>query len=167
MLVNSYMRIYILVLAVLAISDRSLACTCPVGTIDERFESATVVFRVLVTGTELRPLSEIVESKWFASQGLSKDEIAEILEESPNYVRITFRKIEAYKGEAEVPEFLYEMTFSPGNCGLGLAAGVEYVIFSGGTQFEFASFCTGSFGFFNPDGTQVKPDLDRLRELSE
>lgn len=161
------MRINLLVLVALAMSGQSLACSCPVGTIDERFESATLAFRVLVTGTELRPLSEIVESEWFAGKGFSVDDVAEILEETPNYVRITFRMIEAYKGEAQVPDFLYEMTFSPGNCGLGLAAGVEYIIFSSGEQFEFASFCTGSFGFFNPDGTEVKPDLDRLRELAE
>lgn len=59
------------------------------------------------------------------------------------------------------------MTFWPGNCGLGLMTGIEYVIFQLGEPLEFASFCTGSFGFFNAEGTEVKPDLDRLRELAK
>lgn len=160
------MRSSFLVLIALLLPVQSLACSCPVGTIDERLESAAVAFRVLVTGTELRPLSEIVESEWFAGKGFTDEEVTEILKESPNYVRVSFRLIETYKGESHIPDFLYEMTPSPGNCGLGLAAGIEYVVFSGGTPFEFATFCTGSFGFFNPDGTEVKPDLDRLRELA-
>ena len=160
------MRTLFFVLVALLLPIQSLACTCPVGTIDERFDFATVAFRVLVTGTELRPTAEIVESDWFASKGFSEEDVAEILEESPSYVRVSFRLIETFKGEPHIPEYLYEMTFSPGNCGLGLMAGVEYVIFSGGKPFEFASYCTGSFGFFNPDGSEIKPDLDRLRELA-
>ncbi len=158
---NSFLVLFALFLPLL-----SLACSCPVGTIDERFESATVAFRVLVTGTELRPISEIVETEWFAGKGFTKEDVAEILEESPNYVRVSFRLIETYKGDSHIPEFLYEMTPSPGNCGLGLVTGLEYVVFSGGTPFEFATFCTGSFGFYNPDATEVKPDLDRLLELA-
>jgi len=161
------MRTNLVVLIALFLSPQALACTCEVGTIDERFEDATAAFRVLVTGTELRPTSELLESDLFPEEELSEEEIAEILEDMPNFVRVSFSLIETYKGESSIPDHLYEMTFSPGNCGLGLVAGVEYVIFSSGDRIEFATFCTGSFGFFNAEGMEVKPDLDRLRELAQ
>ena len=72
-----------------------------------------------------------------------------------------------FKGESNIPEHLNKMTFSPGNCGLGLTAGVEYVILLGGNPLEFASFCSGSFGFFNAEGAEVKPEQERLKELAK
>lgn len=161
------LRKILLVIVALILSPQVLACSCEVGTIDESFTAANTTFRLLVTGTELRPTSELIESELFAEEELSEEEIAEILEDMPNYVRVSFKLIETYKGETGVPDYLYELTFSPGNCGLGLITGVEYVIFSEGNPIEFATYCTGSFGFFNAEGTEIKPDLDRLRELAQ
>ena len=160
------MRATLVTIVALFLTPQALACSCEVGTIEERFENATAAFRILVTGTELRQTSEILESGLLPGEELSEEDIAEILEDMPNYVRVSFTLIETYKGEPSVPDYLYEMTFSPGNCGLGLVAGVEYVIFSGGPPIEFATFCTGSYGFSNADDTEVKSDLDRLRELA-
>ena len=99
--------------------------------------------------------------------GISDEEIAEFIEDIPEYVRVSFEVTEVFKGESNIPTHLYEMTFSPGNCGLGLMTGIEYVIFLTGEPVEFASFCSGSFGFIDAEGTEIKPDLDRLRELAQ
>ena len=120
-----------------------------------------------MTATELRPTSELDFTGIAAEEGVTDDEIAEFIDEMPEYVRVSFEVIEVFKGESHVPTHLYEMVFSPGNCGLGLATGIEYVIFLSGDPIEFASFCSGSFGFFNAEGTEIKPDLDRLRELAK
>lgn len=160
------MRVALVVIVAVFLTPSAQACSCKVGTIEEQFEKATAVFRILVTGTELRPTSDILESGLLPDGELSDEDIAEILEEMPKYVRVSFTLIETYKSESSIPDHLLEMTFAPGNCGLGLVAGVEYVIFSGGDAIEFATYCTGSFGFFNADGAEIKPDLDRLRELA-
>ena len=144
------MNRYIAIIAVVLINSEALACTCEIGTIDERFDSAVSVFRILVTTTELRPSSELMLSEHFPKDEYSDEEIAEMLEEMPNFVRVSYDVIEIFKEESTIPAHLYELTFSPGNCGLGLMAGIEYVIFSTGEPIEFATFCTGSFGFFNP-----------------
>ena len=158
-------KIFIVLFAVLWSLD-ALACSCEVGTIDERFENSSAAFHILVTATELRPSSDLLLSEHFPKDEYSDDEIAEMLEEMPNYVRVSFEVIEAFKGESRIPDHLFELTISPGNCGLGLMSGIEYVIFSAGEPIEFATYCTGSFGFFDPEATEVRPDLERLRELA-
>ena len=161
------MRSILLVLAASILSFDAYACSCDVGSIDENFAESVAVFRIRVTATELRPTSEIDFAGVAAEEKVTDDEIAEIVEEMPDYVRVSFEVIEVFKGESSIPPHLYEMIFSPGNCGLGLATGIEYVIFHSGAPLEFASFCSGSFGFFNAEGTEIKPDLDRLRELAK
>ncbi len=158
---------FLATLFVVLLYSEALACSCDLGTIDERFDNAVAVFRILVTATELRPSSDLLLSEHFLKDEFSDEEIAEMLEELPNYVRVSFEVVEAFKGQSSISTYLYEMTFSPGNCGLGLMTGIEYVIFSTGEPIEFATFCAGSFGFFNPDATEVKPDLDRLQELAQ
>jgi hypothetical protein len=160
-------RTILLATIALLMSPDAHSCTCDIGTIDENFKESVAAFRIRVTATELRPTSELDFSGLDAEDDISDDEIAEFIEDIPEYVRVSFEVIEVFKGKSNIPTHLYEMTFSPGNCGLGLMTGVEYVIFLSGEPIEFASFCSGSFGFSNPDGTEVKPDLDRLRELAK
>ena len=154
-------------LAAVFIAPDVSACSCDIGTIDENFDASVATFRIRVTATELRPTSELNFAEVSAEEDVSDEEIAEFVEDMPEYVRVSFEVIEIFKGDSNIPSHLYEMVFSPGNCGLGLATGIEYVIFLSGEPFEFASFCSGSFGFFNAEGAEIKPDLDRLRELAK
>lgn len=162
-------RIQIILLALAAsfLAFDVHACSCDIGSIDESFEESAAAFQIRVTATELRPSTELEFVRIAAEEDVTEDEIAEFIEEAPEYVRISFEVIEVFKGESHIPSYLYEMVFSPGNCGLVLATGIEYVIFLSGEPIEFASFCTGSFGFFNAEGDAIKPDLDRLRELAK
>ena len=159
-------RSALLLLAALFMAPAASACSCEVGTIDENFADSAAAFRIRVTATELRPTSELDFSGAAIKDDLSNEESAEFVEKTPEYVRVSFEVIEVFKGESNIPSHLNELVFSPGNCGLGLATGVEYVIFLSGEPLEFASFCSGSFGFFNAEGTKIKPDLDRLRQLA-
>jgi len=160
-------RTALLAIVALLMSPDAFSCSCDIGTIDENFEESVATFRMRVTATELRPSSELDFAALAEEDDISDDEIAEFIEDIPEYVRVSFEVIEVFKGESNIPTHLYEMTFSPGNCGLGLMTGVEYVIFLSGEPIEFASFCSGSFGFLNAEGTEIKPDLDRLRELAK
>ncbi len=159
-------RTILLAIVAVFISPDALSCSCDISTIDENFEESVAVFRIRVTATELRPTSELDFSGLARQDNISDEEIAEFVEDIPEYVRVSFEVTEVFKGEDDIPSNLYEMTFSPGNCGLGLMTSVEYVIFLSGEPVEFASFCSGSFGFINAEGTEIKPDLDRLRELT-
>ena len=161
------MRTVFLVIIALSVPHTASACTCDVGTIDDNFEDAIAVFHIRVTATELRQMSELDFAGLAAENDVDDRKIAEFLEETPEYVRVSFKIIEVFKGESGIPAHLHEMPFSPGNCGLGLMTGIEYVIFLSGSQLEFASFCSGSFGFFNAEGTEIEPDLDRLKALAE
>ena len=160
-------RTVLLAIVAFFMSPDALSCSCDIGTIDENFEQSVAVFRIRVVATELRPTSELDFSGLASEDDISDEEFAEFIEDIPEYVRVSFEVSEVFKGESSIPSHLYEMTFSPGNCGLGLMTGVEYVIFLSGEPVEFASFCSGSFGFINAEGTEITPDLDRLRELAK
>ncbi|MEM8815045.1 MAG: hypothetical protein AAGE85_04420 [Pseudomonadota bacterium] len=160
-------RTVLLAIAVFLASPAALSCTCDGGSIDENYAESVAAFRIRVTATELRPTSELDFSRLAGEDDIGDDELAEFLEDIAEYVRVSFEVIEVFKGESNVPPYLHEMTFSPGNCGLGLMTSVEYVIFLSGEPIEFASFCSGSFGFINAEGADVKPNLERLRELAK
>lgn len=75
-----------------------------------------------------------------------------------------FRIIETLKGTPPSDGKVRDVVFGPGNCSLGLMAGLDYLFFVNDSQ-EFVSWPTGSRPFINIEGTEPKKLLENLRAL--
>jgi hypothetical protein len=71
---------------------------------------------------------------------------------------------EVIKGRPPASGIVRDVPFGPGNCGLTLLPGLEYVFFPGEHDMVFAP--TGSFGYFNGEGTSMAPRLAAIRKLA-
>ncbi|MTV39876.1 hypothetical protein [Duganella radicis] len=113
----------------------------------ELFAKATAVFRARVTETKLAKFANPAKPS----------EVEEVVE-----ARYEIREI--FKGTPSSTGVVRDLPFGPGNCSLGLMAGTEYVFYpdSNGLVLIFS----GSFGFLNSEGTDVKPRLEALRALA-
>ena len=171
---SGYRSLSLLLVGVLAWSD-AVACTCIVPTLERAFAEASVVIRIRALAKEVRPTSELKSSEYKrAVEECEEDgKVAFCDLAGDEYVRVAFEVIETFKGKAEIPKYLIEALPNPGNCGLELQVGIEYVVFLQGQAqslfypWETISYCTGTFGFYSAVGTKVKPELDRLRELAK
>jgi len=123
------------------------ACSYREMTLPESYRSATSVFRARVTEVRLAMLpaprgerseTEVVEAKY---------EIREV-----------------FKGKPPADGIVRDMPFGPGNCSLGLFPGMEYVFFP--AMHAMVAAPSGSFGFFNAEGSEVMPKLQILRDLA-
>jgi hypothetical protein len=75
-----------------------------------------------------------------------------------------FRIIETLKGTPPSDGKVRDVVFGPGNCSLGLMAGLDYLFFINDGQ-VFVSWPTGSRPFINIEGTEPKKLLENLRAL--
>jgi hypothetical protein len=111
------------------------------------FHNATSVFRARVTEVRLATLTNPSD----------KTRTVEIVEAK-------YQLKEVFKGRPPEDGIVRDLPFGPGNCSLGRLPGLEYVFFPA-TQ-AMVLVPTGSFSYFNMEGTEVVPKLKELRELA-
>ncbi|MBB6088659.1 hypothetical protein [Wenzhouxiangella marina] len=111
----------------------------------ETFERADRVFRAKIIATELR--QEDIEG------------------ESREVVYATYQLLESFKGENPHIGLVKEYPFAPGNCMLGLLTGLEYVVFL--KDGLFVTMPDGSWGYFNVEGSEVAPEIEKLRSFAD
>ena len=70
---------------------------------------------------------------------------------------------EVFRGTPPSSGFVRDLPYGPGNCSLGVLPGMEYVFFPG--EQDFVLIFSGSFGYFNPEGSEVKQHLEALRHM--
>lgn len=142
------MKHFVSALFALLIASSAAACSLlKRHTNEELFGKASSAFRARITEAKLvsfaNPMNpaervEVVEAKY---------EVREV-----------------FKGTPPASGIVRDLPFGPGNCSLGLLPGTEYVLFP--SENDFVLIYTGSFGFFNAEGSEVKPRLDTLRKLA-
>lgn len=71
---------------------------------------------------------------------------------------------EVFKGTPPSSGFVRDLPFGPGNCSLGVLPGMEYVFFPG--EHNFVLIYSGSFGYFNAEGSEIKLHLEALRHMN-
>ncbi|WP_376693997.1 hypothetical protein [Wenzhouxiangella sp. EGI_FJ10409] len=111
----------------------------------ETFERADRVFRAKIIATELK--------------------LEEFEGESREVVHATYDLLESYKGENPQNGLLKELPFAPGNCMLGLLTGVEYVVFLKDSL--YVTMPSGSWAYINAEGSDVAPELEKLRAFAD
>jgi len=148
---------YIVSIFALLFATSALACSCKENSEEELFRQAEYIAHIRVTGTTLRPIKDLSKESYYD----------EVKEDTPEYIRISFDEVEVFKGPNNRPENLREFPFGPGNCMLGLQTGIEYVVYQTKASTSFVTFCSGSFGFFNREGTEVVPKLEKLRKWAK
>ncbi|WP_413662305.1 hypothetical protein ACG1BZ_13735 [Microbulbifer sp. CNSA002] len=117
------------------------ACSFSRSNEQETFDRAERVFRAKIIATKL---------------------VAENHDgDSHEVVNATYQLVESFKGDNPKTGLVKEIPFSPGNCMLGLLTGMEYVFFLKDNL--FVTMPNGSWAYFNAEGTQVKPELEKLR----
>src|SRR5262249_36079998 len=110
----------------------------------ELFAAASSVFRARITETKLAVLQHVGQST--------------------EVVEARFEVREVIKGTPPASGIVRDLPFSPGNCSLGLMAGMEYVLLPG--EYDLVLLPSGSFGYFNVEGTAVQSRLRELRALA-
>jgi len=134
------------VLFFLGATCSAYCCSFESKTDEQNFADARTVFHARIVETKVSTV---------ANPG-NPQETVEIVEGK-------YELIESFKGNAPRTGIVRDLRFLPGNCSLGLIAGWEYVFYP--NDHDLVLLPTGSFGFFNRDGTEVKPKLEKLRAL--
>ena len=80
-------------------------------------------------------------------------------------VQGTYKLMEVFKGEPKDGDTVVDFVFNPGNCSLGIMAGLHYVFFVQ-PENRLVLWVNGSRGYINLDGTVPKADFERLRALA-
>ena len=130
------------------VSGHALACSTlgPPPTDEEQFNKASAVFVGHVTKTEEVSLSfNGMPTKVPAVEG-------------------TVRVVEVLKGEPPADGKVQDLVFGPGNCSLGLFAGLDYLFFLHGDKWVL--WPGGSKTFININGTEPRQLLEKLRKSS-
>ncbi|WP_130300805.1 MULTISPECIES: hypothetical protein [unclassified Duganella] len=140
------MRNYLL-FALAILSLPALACSSLKQPTDEElFANAKSVFRARVVETRL---GKLVNPS-------NPSEVVEVVE-----AKYEIREI--FKGAPAAAGVVRDLPFGPGNCSLGLLAGMEYVFYPDANNLVLTF--SGSFGYLNAEGTDVKPRFEALRKL--
>lgn len=142
----------------LLLSNASLACSCRERTDAEQFNAAIYVAHVRVVSTELRSIEDLRRES---------PDLDEWKDNTPEYVRVSFQEVEVFKKSIAAPQYLRELPFGPGNCMVGLLAGMEYIVYLSQDSMSFVDICSGSFGFFNREGAEVAPKINELRRRAK
>ena len=79
-------------------------------------------------------------------------------------VQGTYKLLEVFKGEPKDNDTVVDFVFTPGNCSLGIMAGLYYVFFVR-PENRLVLWINGSRGYINLDGSVPKRDLERFREM--
>jgi len=80
-------------------------------------------------------------------------------------VQGTYKLVEVFKGDPKDNDTVVDLVFNPGNCSLGIMAGLHYVFFIRPDN-RLVLWVYGSRGYINLDGSVPKADFARFRELA-
>ena len=80
-------------------------------------------------------------------------------------VQGTYKLLEVFKGEPKDGDTVLDFVFNPGNCSLGIMAGLHYVFFIR-PENRLVLWVGGSRGYINLDGSVPKADIARFRALA-
>ena len=80
-------------------------------------------------------------------------------------VQGTYKLLEVFKGEPKDGDAVTDFVFNPGNCSLGIMAGLYYVFFIR-PENRRVLWVHGSRGYINLEGSVPKADLARFRALA-
>jgi hypothetical protein len=80
-------------------------------------------------------------------------------------VQGTYELVETFKGEPKDGDTVLDFVFNPGNCSLGIMAGLYYVFFVL-PENRLVLWVNGSRGYINLDGSTPKADFERFRALA-
>ena len=141
------MKAFFSIFALFVMSAPTLACQFKPRTDAELLEASKTVFRARIVEAKLAMLKDPSDPKNQVEVVVARYEIKEV-----------------FKGSPAPDGIVRDMPFGPGNCSLGLSPGTEYVLFPG--EYDMVLLPTGSFGYFNAEGTQIKPRLDAIRKLA-
>ena len=83
----------------------------------------------------------------------------------PN-VEGSFTVVEVLKGTPPSDGKVVDMVFGPGNCSLGLLAGLDYVFFIQDDKYNLVIWPTGSRAFINLEAADAVKTITALRKLS-
>jgi hypothetical protein len=139
--------IAIVALCLSATANAEACSTSNPPTEQELFSRATSVFRARVTEARLSRLANPANPA-----------------EQVDVVEARYEVKEVFRGTPPSAGFVRDLPFGPGNCSLGVLPGMEYVFFPG--EHDLVLIYSGSFGYFNPDGSEVKQHLEALRHMS-
>lgn len=136
----------IVALCLFAAANATACSTANPPTERQLFARATSVFRARVTEAKLSRLA-------------NPENTAEQIE----IVEARYEVKEVFRGTPPSSGFVRDLPFGPGNCSLGVLPGMEYVFFPG--EHDFVLIYSGSFGYFNPEDSEVKQRLEALRHM--
>ena len=134
-------------LALLLLDSRVEACTFKQRTDEELVAQSQNIFRAKVTEVKLALLRDPANTTATVEVVEARYEVKEVL-----------------KGAPPSSGVVRDLPFGPGNCGLTLLPGLEYVFFPGEHDMVLAP--SGSFGYFNGEGTSVAPRLEAIRKFA-
>ena len=77
----------------------------------------------------------------------------------------TYKLLEVFKGEPKDGDTVTDFVFTPGNCSLGIMAGLYYVFFIRPDN-RLVLWVNGSRGYINLEGSVPKADFARFREYA-
>jgi hypothetical protein len=77
----------------------------------------------------------------------------------------TYKLLEVFKGEPRDGDPVTDFVFTPGNCSLGIMAGLFYVFFIRPDN-RLVLWVNGSRGYINLEGSVPKADFARFREYA-
>lgn len=80
-------------------------------------------------------------------------------------VQGTYKLLEVFKGEPRDGDTVLDFVFNPGNCSLGIMAGLHYVFFIR-PENRLVLWVGGSRGYINLEGSVPKADIARFRALA-
>ena len=80
-------------------------------------------------------------------------------------VQGTYKLMEVFKGDPKDGDTVLDFVFNPGNCSLGIMAGLYYVFFIQ-PENRLVLWVNGSRGYINLDGSTPKADFERFRALA-
>ena len=80
-------------------------------------------------------------------------------------VQGTYKLLEVFKGDPKDGDAVLDFVFTPGNCSLGIMAGLYYVFFVQ-PENRLVLWVHGSRGYINLDGSVPKADFERFRALA-
>jgi hypothetical protein len=80
-------------------------------------------------------------------------------------VQATYKLMEVFKGDPKDGDTVQDFVFDPGNCSLGIMAGLYYVFFIQ-PENRLVLWVNGSRGYINLDGSVPKADFERFRALA-
>ena len=136
-----------IVLALLPVPDAE-ACSMEEKTTDEqKFAMAKEVFLARIVRVEESTKAERVGSTEVKT------------------VTGTYKLLEVFKGEPKDGDTVTDFVFTPGNCSLGIMAGLYYVFFIRPDN-RLVLWVNGSRGYINLDGSVPKADFARFREYA-